>query len=138
MNGLLLLPNVLVDVSRSRYNSNSGQTGLPQPTLSAITGNISPMTMADYATLSSAPEPALRANYFLMVPTGTDIITGDAITKITLLDGVTPWSGAGPLTPGQIGYGGVVWWVRFYQESSPGFLAYRCVYLERMQATGPA
>lgn len=138
MPGIILLPNVLVDVSRSRYMQNTGQTGLPQPNMTSVMGNISSMTMADYALLANAPEPAMRSNYFLIVPSGTDITTGDAITRIMLMDGVTPWNGAGPLAQGQVGYGGTVWWVRFYQESSPGFLAYRALYLERLQTTGPA
>lgn len=134
----VLLSNVVVEVSRSRYIKNASQTGLPQPNLFGVKGNLSPMTMSDYTLLSQAPEPAMRSNYLLIVPTGTDIITGDCITKIFKLDGVTPWVGAGPLEPGQVGYGNIVWWVRFYAESAPGFLSYRNVYLERLQVGGPA
>lgn len=136
--GLILLPNVVVEVTRSRYQKNTGITALPQINLTGISGNLSPMTMSDYTMLSQAPEPAMRSNYLLLVPTRTDIITGDAITKIFELDGVTPWAGAGPQEPGQIGYGNVLWWVRFYAESAPRLLPYRSIYLERVQVGGPA
>lgn len=134
----VLLPNVVVEVSRSRYLKNAGYTSLPQPNVTGIRGNLSPMTMSDYTLLSQAPEPAMRSNFLLICPSGTDIITGDCITKIFKPDGMTPWVGAGPLEPGQLGYGNIVWWVRFYVESAPGFLAYRNVYLERTQVGGPA
>lgn len=136
--GLILLPNAVVEVSRSRYIKNNANTGLPQPNLTGVRGNLSPMTMSDYTLLSQAPEPAMRANYLLLVPSGTDIITGDCVTNIFELDGVTQWAGAGPMTPGQVGYGNVIWWVRYYSESAPGFLKYRSVYLERVQVGGPA
>ena len=77
---MILLPNVVVEVNRSRYLKNSGQTSKPQPYLSGVMGNLAPMTSTDYMLLSTAPEPALRSNYVLSVDTGTDIITGDVIS----------------------------------------------------------
>lgn len=134
----ILMPNVICDIARSRYNITIGQTSAPTAVnLTGVMGNISPMLATDYQTLTSAPQPALQTTHLLIVGPGTDIIAGDVVTKMTLLDGVTPWTGFGPL-PGQLGYGGVVWWVRFHQESAPGLLSYRSVYLERVTVSGPA
>lgn len=132
------MPNVRVDVARSRYNATSKTTGAPtNPNLTGVLGNMNPMLATDYAMLSTAPEPALRSNWFLMVESGTDIVAGDVVTNITLLDGVTPWAGSG-IIAGQPGALNVVWWVRYWQESAPGILAYRSIYLERTQVGGPS
>ncbi|MGZ6281720.1 MAG: hypothetical protein ACXWQ5_00235 [Ktedonobacterales bacterium] len=133
----ILLPNVLMDISRARYNKNTGVTGSPQPSMYAVPGNLSSMMTSDYAALAGAPEPALRASYIILVETGTDIVDGDFISMIYQVDGKTPWPGFGPPL-GAPGYGGISWWVRFHREESPMILPYRALYVERIVTQGPS
>lgn len=133
----ILIPNVIIDVSRSRYSKNTGISGKPQPNIYKVRGNLSSMMASDYIALAGAPEPALKASYIILVDSGTDIVDGDLISMIYNLDAKTKWNGFGPGI-GEPGYGGTTWWVRYHREDSPALMPYRSLFVERVVTAGPS
>lgn len=135
----IILPNCYVSASRARYNANLKQTGKPQPNINRVRGSISPMIGTDYMMLTGAPEPALKVDHMIIVSADTDIVTGDIITEILDLDGVTPWIGAGPISdPSSPYYKNVVWHVRHHRVQAPRILPYRILFVEQVIIGGTA
>lgn len=127
-----ILYNVYVNTARRQYNTAQDTTSAAQPYLMSVPGSIAPNLSPMFQNL---PESALRAEYTLMVDTGTDIAPGDQITAIYQLDGITRWPGdvqsSGPGAPT------ILWTINYIMETAPGFLAHRMVYLSRVWISGP-
>lgn len=121
----VLLPNVMLNTARSAYTSGTG-TSAPTLYQQSIPAHIGPVGAQAYATL---PAAALEANVQAMVEKGTDIRSGDRITSITLPDGLTPWGGHGDRDS---------YIIKYIQESAPGPLAHRAVFIQHLIGGGPA
>jgi hypothetical protein len=81
--------------------------------------------------LSLPPALAEKALIVFAVDSETDIVDTDRITRITLLDGVTPWP-SNSLWPNP----GEQWIVRYVMDSPPPQLPERHVFVERILLTG--
>jgi hypothetical protein len=88
------------------------------------------------------PDVAFKADYYMVVDSGTDIVEGDLIIKITLRDGVTPWPAIrpGPRTqmPGVPGASNLLFRVVYSSEMAAVFLPAREVWFDYIQGGGPA
>lgn len=126
-----LLANTLLTTARAQYtaslNSGNGGTGLPQGNLVAIRAHLDTPTQQQAIFLAAE---GIAAKYVAEVDSGTDIVMGDTIASITLLDGLTPFPIA--LPPGA---SIVVSWVN---EEAPLLLPARLVYLSFLTTQGPA
>jgi hypothetical protein len=128
----------LISTARATRNNTTGQTGVEQPYLSGI-----PAHVANNApnAMTILPEPAMKASYYAYVDTGTDIVEGDTITSITLLDGQTPWPAIrpGPQTqmPGVQGASNLIYKVVYTMETSAALLPMRIVWFEYIVGGGP-
>jgi hypothetical protein len=131
---MLLLANVLLTTTRPTFNTTTLATGPATPYLRGVLAHIGPAKASAYLLL---PDATVKSLYQANVETGTDIAVGDLITTITLLDGVTTWPGDNPNTgtPGQDPTS--LWVVVFQEESPPGLLAYRQLYVTRYTGEGP-
>jgi hypothetical protein len=125
----LLLKNVLIKTERSSYSTAKKTSSKPIFYLSGIEAHIMPTSQASYKLL---PAGALESDYVVTTDTGIDIREGDAISSITLPDG-TPWPGLGAGTNPNDKF-----WVVYIQESTPGPLAHRNIYVSRERTGGPS
>lgn len=124
----VLLPNTVLATARSAYNAATGQTTPPTPYLTGVAAYLAPIRAAALAIL---PDNAVaQVAYVARVESGTDIVVNDQISAISLLDGLTPWPTPFPA--------GTICLVRYVQESAPGILAERVLYLAFLQTAGPA
>ncbi len=130
---MILLPNVLLSTARASYNPLTKQTSAAEPYLSAIPAHIAPVTARHLALL---PEAAVGSEYYALVASGTDIAIQDELTSIVLPDGITPWPGD-VIPAGNANAPTITWRVQFVQESAPGLLTSRKIYLTRALASGP-
>ena len=126
---MVLLQNVLINTSRSARNGSTGVTAAPTAYLSSIGAHAQPVGTAAYIKYGTA---ILGSEYEVSVDTGVDIATGDIITSITQLDGVTPWPGN--LSPGA----NVTWRVKHATEAAALLLPHRSVFIERTVKGGKA
>lgn len=122
-----VLSNVLISTSRSSFSSGVTSTA-NKPILQGIAANIMPLAGTNYKVL---PEAALQSEYRLQVDSGVDVREGDVLTSITLGDGVTPWPGINTTNTNEY------FRVSYVVESSPGPLAHRSAYVERVRGGGP-
>ncbi len=124
----VILPNALISTARAVYTASSGQTSEPVAYLAAVPAYLAPVRATQLATL---PENALsQVTYCARVESGTDIVANDLVTLITLADGLTPWPSPFPAS--------AVCVVKYAQESAPGILAERVLYLAFILTGGPA
>lgn len=132
----VILANCLLTIYRARFNSATLATSAPQPYLTGVVGHIAPAKASAYLLIPDGG--AVKSLYQVDVETFTDINMGDRITAITLLDGVTPWPGDYPQGAGVPGSDPTsVWDIVFVQESAPGILAHRMLYIQRSTGQGP-
>lgn len=126
----VLFANVQVSTARAHYSPTTQITSAPTTYLQAISGHIMPNPATAYQPL---PESALKSPFLLKVESGTDMRDGDIILKIILLsDGITPWPGLNIATNSN-----ETWCVAYAQESTPGPLSYRAIYIDRVRGGGP-
>lgn len=124
---MLLLPNVLITTKRSGANSQGG-TDPGSSYLSGVLSHGEPLsTMREYRAL---PAGAEECDFSFRVDIGTDIVFGDVLTTITLLDGVTPWAMA-PSNQNE------TLRVLLAIDGPPIFLPYREAFVKRFTAGGP-
>lgn len=132
---MLLFDNVRLWTGRRYFNASVNSTSQPVPHLGEVRGYIEDAKLGGYKAL---PDAALTSDYQVRVDTGTDIVTGDSISAITLKDGKTPWPGdylAGQTTlPG--GDPTSTWEVVYHKETDPGPFAHRMLYLRRSTGRG--
>lgn len=122
-----LLPNVLLSIARS-IASATGNTPSAQPLYAGIVAHIMPNIQSGYKNL---PVAAVQSDYETTADSGTDIVEGDIVTSITLIeDGITPWPGLGAVNNNEY------FRVTFTRESTPGPLAHRKVYIARIRGGG--
>ncbi|MBF6588937.1 MAG: hypothetical protein IVW57_00215 [Ktedonobacterales bacterium] len=129
----VLLPNVLLTVQRGQSNAAAHATGPATAHLSGVYAHLAPVKASAYLVL---PDAALKSQYQAVVESGADIVTGDTITAITLMDGATPWPGDYPAS-GDGSDPTSVWTVTYHMEAAPGLLASRTLYLARFTGQGP-
>lgn len=123
----VVLPNVKITTQRPPFNNATNGTGVPVNYLTKLVSHIEPI----YARhLYEMPSSASKASFMLTVNPSDDVQIGDTITNITLMDGVTPW-------PGDMG-SNTTWMVCFERPLSPGPLASRVIYIQRMIYGGTA
>lgn len=122
---MIALYNVYVDVLRSIYTV-AGGSDVPQPYLSRVPGHL---TRIKDSQLMVLPASALKAVYEIYTETGFDIREGDIITNIVRLDNGLKWF---PSVDQE------TWRVVLATVSSPGFMEYRDITIERIVAGGPA
>lgn len=125
---MLLLPNVLVDTSRSALNAQQG-TMPPQPWLDGVAAHARPTTTGDYHAL---PAGALESDYIFGFDQGTDVDTGDIFTSVVLRsDGATPWASSTRNTNETLR-------VVLADDATAGFLTYRRAFVKRFTGGGPS
>lgn len=121
-----LLSNVLISISRSAFTAASGTTGTPTTIATSVPAHIMPTLQVAYRAL---PQAALESDFQVTVDSGVNAIEGDEVT-ITLLDGVTSWPGIGATNANE------TFRVTYTEESTPGPLAHRKVYVTRVRGGG--
>ena len=121
----VVLKNATLNTSRNPYSASTG-TQVAQPYLQGIEAHVGPVSAQDYIKL---PAAALEANLKIKVDVGTDIRIGDQITGIFQLDSKTPWEGHSPNDAYQI---------KFIEESDPGPLQHRKIFLKHLVMGGPS
>jgi hypothetical protein len=123
----VVMPNVLISTSRPNFTASTG-TSAPSEYLSEIEAHAGPITQQDYRAL---PDAAMESQYLIKVEVGTDIVTGDQITQVTLNNPpvYTPWDALG---------GNETLWVIFARDSAAGPLQHRQLYCKRETGGGPA
>lgn len=127
-------PNVVVNVQRPRYNVLSGATQVPSPFLSQQMARQEEPSASD---LLHIPVHLTEMELVLFVfESGTDITETDLFSKITLLDGKTPWP-PDTIPLGLPGQGLTQWIVRYHKEMPPFPLPCRYVFVERKRIGGP-
>lgn len=127
--GSVPLANVLLATARASYNTTTKATSANAAYLSGVVAHIERANAHAYIPLVAA---GLEADYQAVVASGVDIVVGDRITSVTLLDGVTPWP-ASP-TPAS----GELWTVVFIREMSSTFFPRRLVFIARTTGAGTA
>lgn len=109
---MLLLPTTLIQTARAV--TVGGATPPASLYLTGVPARVEPVKATQLVVL---PDASLLVQMLVTVETGTDIVPGDLITSVTLMDGATPWA-SGPGT-------NRIWEVRYVLESTPGYLAVR-------------
>ena len=123
----VVLPNIKITTQRPSFNATTGGTSAPSNYLVGLVAHIEPI----YARhLYDLPSSASKASYMLTVKPTDDVQVGDTIVNITLLDGVTPW-------PNDMG-SQTTWMVNFERPLSPGPLASKVIYIQRLIYGGTA
>ena len=125
---MIPLKNVRIWTSRPAAYSASTGTPAPSANLSEIEAHSGPVPQSDYISL---PAGAMESQYLKKVEIGTDIKTGDVITKVTLNDppAYTPWDELGP---------NETLLVAFARNSAAGALQHRRLYCQRIVGGGPS
>lgn len=121
---MILLPNVLIDVYRSSYSSNSG-TDTPMPYLTEVDAHLARIQGA--VLKPSVNGGMLYAQYQLTVDIFVDIQRADLVKNIRRRTDATLWFNANDFQE---------WRVIDANNSSIGFLEYRDVELTRFVAGG--
>lgn len=123
----VVMPNVLISTSRPNFTANTG-TSAPSEYLSEVEAHAGPITQQDYRVL---PAAAMESQYLIKVEVGTDIVTGDQITRVTENDPpiYSPWDELG---------GNEMLWVIFARNSAAGPLQHRQLYCKRITGGGSA
>ena len=132
-----LLANAYVWTARKGYTGSTKVTGGAASYLNQVLAHIEPNTAGAYIAL---PDAAFKADYYVVVDSGTDIATGDYLVAMTMLDGLTAWPGDVPpsTTSGQPGADITIWSVVYMRESAPGFLPARECWIARLTIKGPS
>ena len=121
-----VLYNAFINTLRSAFNAGSGQTSPASAKLTDVVCHFEPIHTKRYTDL---PPEALSSEFEVHVDSGTDIVFGDFITNVRLLDKVTPWFGISANDTLH---------VIFTEEGTQPILAKRHVYIQRVRAGGPA
>lgn len=130
-----LLANVIISTNRSQYTAptiagTSGVTSAPYSYLTGVFAHIEPTGPKAYAMFGDA---AIATDYMVTVDTGTDIVEGDRLSSITLIDGITPWPGSIPYAARNNEY----WGVTKAKEIAPMLLPACMALIKRVKGGGP-
>lgn len=132
---MLANPNVLSSWARGVPDPATGATLPSAPTLIAVPAHADIIPSQSFHEL---PSSARKSSYIFLVDPGLDIVTGDQMLGATDIITGADWPNDYPDEPGFPGFGGTIWIVRFHHESAAGPGAYRALYLEKVQISGPA
>lgn len=131
----IAMPNVITDWARAPVDPVTGATLPNQPTITNMPAHAAIIPSTAFHEL---PSSARKVSYVFNLDPGTDVVTGDVLlAAYDVLTG-SPWPHDYPDVTGMAGAENTIWIVRYHQESTPGFTAYRAVYVEKVQLGGPA
>lgn len=121
----LLIPTIQFDVARTSRSAagSSSSNGLYLQNVNAHVDAMNERVIQLY------PQAAMHSDYILSVESGTDIVFGDQLRDITLIDGKTPW-------PNDSASQHITWYVVFTYESGPYYLPVRRLFISRVWTQG--
>lgn len=125
MSSKITLPNMYVDIWRSDHASN-GATLPAQPYLNHVEGHLTRIRDSQLMRLSAS---GLKGTYEFYTDISLDIRMGDIFKNFVVKANGRTWY---EVTDTEM------WRVTDVQNSSPGFLEYKDIVLDRIIAGGPA